>query len=108
MTKSGSALAIRIEWHAKAFAELAEIDFGQRERIRKTLMELQGLDDPRQRLLPYSGNLKGFWKLRCGDYRLICELGEAKGHIVLIIHVAHRSRAYDKRGERAIQSRSRR
>ena len=69
------------------------------------MLELAALDDPRQRLVPYSGRLKGFWELRVGDYRLVCELGERDGQYVLIIYVAHRSRAYSRRSQRAIGSR---
>ena len=103
---SGKTLATQIEWHPKARDDLAAIDFAARERIRKAVGEIKLLDDPRQRLAPYAGNLSGFWKLRVGDYRLICELGERNGQRVLIIYVAHRSRAYSKRGQKAVQSRA--
>ena len=106
MRMSGKNLATRIEWHPKARAELEAIDLAVRERIRKALAEIKLLDDPRQRLVPYASNLSGFWKLRVGDYRLVCELGERDGQRVLIIYIAHRSRAYSKRGQRTIQSRA--
>ncbi len=83
------------------------VSFSNRERIRKALAELEKLDDPRQRLVAYSDTLKGFWKLRVGDYRLICELRpRVDNEIVLVIHVAHRSTAYDKRSLRHVLQRS--
>lgn len=41
--------------------------------------------------------MKGFWKLRVGDIRLVCQLFETDGGFVLVITVAHRSVAYDPR-----------
>ena len=99
-------MAIRIKWHEKAFAELEKLDLANRERIRKSLEQLSMLDDPRERLLPYSATLKGFWKLRCGDYRLVCEIVQRDGQTVLIIHLAHRSRVYSKSGMRTIRART--
>ncbi|MCR9122099.1 MAG: type II toxin-antitoxin system RelE/ParE family toxin [Phyllobacteriaceae bacterium] len=97
---------MRIEFHPEAREDFLAIGAADQRRIRKALIELAALDEPRQRLVPYSGNLKGFWKLRVGDYRLVCELGERNGRFVLIIYLAHRSRAYSKRGQRAIRSRA--
>jgi mRNA interferase RelE/StbE len=107
MTRSGESSALRIEWHPDAVADLAKIAVADQRRIRSALQELQSLDDACKRLVPYSGSLKGFWKLRIGDYRLVCTVRENAGQIVLIIYLAHRSRAYGPRGERVIKTRSR-
>ena len=96
---------MRIEFHPEARKEFLAIDGADQRRIKKALTGLSALEDPRQRLVPYTGNLKGFWKLRVGDYRIVCELGEREGTLVLIIYIAHRSRAYSSRGQRAIRSR---
>lgn len=71
-------------------------------RIRKVLAELEGVEDTRARLMPYPGALKGYWKLRVGDIRLVCQLRGRVGQIVLIIHVAHRSAVYGRRGQKSI------
>jgi mRNA interferase RelE/StbE len=98
-------LALRIEWHPAAIDDVAALATGDQRRIRKALAELATLDDPRQRLIPYSGNLKGFHKLRVGDFRLVCEI-RRDGQAVLIIHVAHRSFVYGRRSSRTIERRS--
>lgn len=100
-------MALRIEWHPAAIDDVAALATGDQRRIRKALAELAMLDDPRQRLIPYSGNLKGFHKLRVGDFRLVCEIRRSDGQAVLIIHVAHRSTVYGPRGLRTIGRRSR-
>jgi mRNA interferase RelE/StbE len=98
-------LALRIEWHPAAIDDVAALATGEQRRIRKALADLATLDDPRQRLIPYAGNLKGFHKLRVGDFRLVCEIRRRDSEAVLIIHVAHRSVVYGRRGRRAIERR---
>jgi len=102
---SGRNSVLRIEWHPVAFEELRRLGTSDQRRIKKVLDILQTLEDPRQKLVPYSGNMKGFWKLRVGDYQLVCELVEADGEMVLVISVAHRSVAYDQRSVRRLEDR---
>lgn len=97
---------MRIEWHVDAVKDLKSISTSYQRRIRKALAELSHLDDPRQRLVPYSANLKGFWKLRVGDYRLVCEIRREGDEFILIIRAAHRSQAYDPKSTESINRRS--
>ena len=98
-------MALRIEWHPKAIDDLLNFGVTDQRRIRTTLQELEALTDPRQKLAPYSGSLKGFWKLRAGDCRLICQIASENGGSVLVVYIAHRSRAYDKRSVSIIKAR---
>lgn len=100
-------MAIRIEWHPAAIDDIRRLGAAELARIRKTLEQLSHLDDARQRLLPYSAALKGYWKLRVGDHRLVCRMTEQDGRAVLIILVAHRSIVYSPRLERVIHERGR-
>ena len=102
---SGRNWALRIEWHPEAVGELKKLGTAEQRRIKKVLDELLKLDDPRQKLVPYSANMKGFWKLRVGDFRLVCQLQETNGVWVLVIGVAHRSVVYDPRHLRRIEDR---
>jgi mRNA interferase RelE/StbE len=96
---------LKIEWHVDAVEDLKAIATADQRRIRKALAELETLVDPRQRLVPYSGNLKGFWKLRVGDFRLVSQIREENGSYILVIRVAHRSIAYDQRSVEKILGR---
>lgn len=96
---------MRIEWHPEALNDLKRLGEPAQRRIKKVLSELLALDDPRQKLTPYSGNMKGLWKLRVGDYRLVCQLLETDKGLVLVISVAHRSAAYDQRNLKTIEGR---
>lgn len=106
MMTSGRNSALKIEWHRKALDDLRRLGEPAQRRIQKALTELSKLDDPRQKLLPYSGNMKGFWKLRAGDFRLVCQIVETDEGFVLVISVAHKSVAYDQRHLKKIEDRT--
>jgi mRNA interferase RelE/StbE len=92
---------LKIDWHPEAIAELRKLGASDQHCIKKVLDSLKTIDDPRQKQAPYSGNMKGFWKLRVGDIRLVCQLFETVGGLVLVISVA-----YDQRNLRRLQDRS--
>ncbi|RYE78656.1 MAG: type II toxin-antitoxin system RelE/ParE family toxin [Hyphomicrobiales bacterium] len=97
----------RVEWHPGAFADLEELDPTVRQRVTDAVGRLRFLDDPKQRLLPYVETLKGYWKLRVGDYRVVCQLKrDAQGQLIVVINVVHRGEAYRSRSVRTIQRRS--
>jgi mRNA interferase RelE/StbE len=88
-------LPTRIEWNSDAREQFRRLDHTIQQRIGKALGRLALLDDPEQRLIPYREELAGLWKLRVGDYRVICDLlRDDAGRIVLVVHMVHRSKAY--------------
>lgn len=97
---------MRIEWHPQAVEDLSGLAAADLRRIREAVGRLADTEDARQRLLPYTGTLKGFWKLRVGDYRLVCRIETRDEQVVLVIYVAHRSRVYGKRGEKIAKRRT--
>lgn len=60
--------------------------------IRK---HLENCDDPRVSGKVLSANLKGYWRYRIGDYRLLAEINDNK-LIIVAISIAHRSEVYDQ------------
>ncbi len=50
-------------------------------------------DNPRRFGKSLTGNLKGLWRYRVGDYRIICQIDDA-GLIILVIEVGHRRKMY--------------
>jgi mRNA interferase RelE/StbE len=103
--KFGSGSVLRIDWHPAAVDDLARLGRSDQKRIKAAIVQLQSLPDARQRLQAYTATLKGFWKLRVGDFRLVCQIIEHDGQAVLIILVAHRSTVYNARSIRAVQKR---
>jgi mRNA interferase RelE/StbE len=53
-----------------------------------------GSSDPRQWGKPLRGPLKGFWRYRVRDYRILCRL-EQGVLTVVVVAVGHRSKVYD-------------
>lgn len=57
--------------------------------------ELDGLENPRSKGKALTGQLKGLWRYRIGQYRVICEILDDK-LIVLALSVGHRKDIYTK------------
>jgi mRNA interferase RelE/StbE len=51
-------------------------------------------NDPRQLGAALTGNLKGLWRYRIGDYRIICRI-EDRALIVVVVIVGHRRDIYE-------------
>ena len=100
-------MPIRIGWHPATEADLRKLDPVVRKRIVNAVERLGDIDDPRQRLVAYVESLRGYWKLRVGDYRVVCDLQRAADdQLVLVIYVVHRSQAYLAQSLRTIHRRS--
>lgn len=50
-------------------------------------------DDPRQFGKGLVGDLSGYWRYRVGDYRIVCQLINAR-LVVLVVEIGHRSDIY--------------
>ncbi len=51
--------------------------------------------DPRDSGKPLTGNYKGYWRYRIGDYRLLCEICDEE-LVIVALDVGHRSNIYHK------------
>jgi len=60
--------------------------------IRK---HLENCEDPKAFGKGLTANMKGYWRYRIGDYRLLVEIREEE-LIVVAISIAHRSEVYDQ------------
>jgi mRNA interferase RelE/StbE len=107
MRRCGLTSTVRIEWHEASVEDLRRLDGAARRRIRDVLQgELPKHPDLRRKLEPYKGPLKGYWKLRVGDWRLVCALeGTADEPTLFVVLIAHRSTAYERQGLRRVRAR---
>ena len=79
---------------AKARKQLLKIDRqSQHDIIRYCDKRLSGATDPRLSGHPLTGQFKGLWRYRVGDYRLICEIQDRE-LIILVLAVGHRREIY--------------
>jgi mRNA interferase RelE/StbE len=86
-------LAWTVEVSPKALKALSKLDKPIAQSIVKELQEIEELDNPRLRGRALAGNLRGLWRYRVGDYRIVCDILDSK-LIVLVINAAHRSKIH--------------
>ena len=80
-----------LRWKREARRDLLAVGRPQAERIRRAL-ESRLLPDPR-RGEPLRGPGRPLWKFRVGDNRVLYAFSDAEVW-VLVVRVAHRSKAY--------------
>lgn len=84
----------RIETSADFDRSLTKLDKPVARRVIAYLEELLTLEDPRQRGKGLTAELRGYWRYRIGDYRIIVKIEDDR-LVVIALDVAHRSRIYD-------------
>lgn len=72
--------------------DLPKLDRKIKERIRKAIESRLAIA-PHQYGEPLRRTLKGYWKLRVGDYRVVYKLS---GNEVWIFGIIHRKEIYDR------------
>lgn len=72
--------------------DLPRISSSTKERIRKSI-ETKLTIAPQEFGEPLRRTLKGYWKLRVGDYRVVYKIEE---RTVLIFRIGHRREIYDR------------
>ncbi|MET0154768.1 MAG: type II toxin-antitoxin system RelE/ParE family toxin [Rickettsiales bacterium] len=86
--------------------DLKKIGQGDRLRIKKYLDKLHAeCAHPSERGEPYRHELKGFWKYRVGNYRVICTIEDGALTVLCVMMVAHRSESYGTKNIRELFSR---
>lgn len=83
-----------VKFQNSAQRALDKLDEPTREKIIKWITEtLDGCENPRLHGKALRGVLRGKWRYRVGDYRIIAEIHDDK-ILILIVDVAHRSKIY--------------
>lgn len=79
----------RIELEVIAERSINKLDKPSREHIRAFLKDILMQDNPRIKGKALQGNLKGLWRYRVGDYRIICRIKDSE-LIILVVELGHR------------------
>ena len=83
-----------VEITPKADKVLRKLDKITNKRIKKFIQEnLIGCENPRLQGKPLTGNLKGNWRYRVGDYRIIAKIEDDK-ILITVVEVNHRRQIY--------------
>jgi mRNA interferase RelE/StbE len=85
----------RIEVKPAAEKQYLKLDKETRLRIKKALVRLESLDDPffHDNVRPLTGRLKGDYRLRAGDWRILFTPGKDE-QIIFVYAILPRGRAY--------------
>ena len=78
-------MAFELVYHAEVKDDVALLD-GQFKRRIKTAIESRLTVAPHQYGEPLRKTLKGYWKLRIGDYRVFYKISGSEAWILGIIH----------------------
>lgn len=83
--------------HTKRFdKQLEKLEKGAAVKILNYLRNtIDGTENPRNFGKALTGNYKGLWRYRVGDYRIICNIQDEKC-IVLALETGHRKEIYGK------------
>ncbi|MET4001716.1 mRNA interferase RelE/StbE [Arthrobacter sp. UYCu511] len=86
-----------MSWEVELAPDLAKwfrkADLQNARPIRAALRAITILENPRDRGKALTGGMSGLWGYRFGDYRIVCDLQDAR-LVVLVIDVDHRSSIY--------------
>jgi len=85
---------VKVEYSESALKQLKKLDGQFQRAIIQEMNEIATLDDPRQRGKALKANLSGLWRYRVGDYRVICDIQDAK-ILITVLRVGHRKNVYN-------------
>lgn len=85
----------QLEFERQAVKELEQLDRPVRERIIQFLKErVAASSNPRELGAPLVGkSLGGYWKYRIGDWRVICDIQDAR-IVVRVMRLGNRREVY--------------
>lgn len=89
-------MAWKIELTENAGRTLRRLDRPDAMQIRTYLRDLAAQEDPHSKGKALSGTLRGYWRYRVGDYRIICDI-QNDTVTVLVFRIGHRREVYEER-----------
>lgn len=89
-------MSFRVIYHPEVRADIALINEKLRKRIKRAI-ETRLTTEPEKYGAPLRKTLKGYWKMRVGDYRIIFKVS---GNEIIIFTIQHRKSVYGDIGKR--------
>jgi mRNA interferase RelE/StbE len=85
----------RVEFNRDAARDMRKLGKpAQREILRYLRTRIATAEDPRRFGKPLFRDLKGLWRYRVGDYRIVAKIEDDR-FVVLVVTVGHRREVYD-------------
>ncbi|WP_447970367.1 type II toxin-antitoxin system RelE family toxin [Nitrospira sp. M1] len=89
-------MAWAIEYDSRVVKDMKKLDKKVQQQIIAYFDErIAPSSDPCTLDKSLKSSFSGLWRYRIGDYRVVCRI-EDKQLVVLVIHIAHRSKVYKK------------
>ena len=86
--------AWRIEFDRAAVRDLRKLGADAEARVLRYLRErIAGSADPRRLGHALTGDRKGLWRYRIGDYRVVAAIEDGR-FVVLVVAIGHRREVY--------------
>ena len=83
-----------VEYSKTAVNTIKKMDSSTSKLIRTWIEKnLMNTENPRIKGKALTGDLKGLWRYRVGDYRILAEIQDNK-IVILILDIGHRSKIY--------------
>ena len=83
-----------VEYSKTAVNIIKKMDSSTSKLIRTWIEKnLMNTENPRIKGKVLTGDLKGLWRYRVGDYRILAEIQDDK-IVILILDIGHRSKIY--------------
>ena len=83
-----------VEYSKTAMNTIKKLDSSTSKLIRTWIEKnLMNTENSRIKGKALTGDLKGLWHYRVGDYRILAEIQDAK-IVILILDIGHRSKIY--------------
>jgi mRNA interferase RelE/StbE len=84
----------RVEFDRAAVRDLRKLGADAEGRVLRYLRErIAGSDNPRRLGHALTGDRKGLWRYRIGDYRIVTAIEDDR-FVVLVVAVGHRREVY--------------
>jgi mRNA interferase RelE/StbE len=85
----------RVEFDRDAARDLRKLGADAERKILRYLRQrIATADNPRRFGRPLTGDLRGLWRYRVGDYRIVAAIEEHR-FVVLVVAVGHRREVYE-------------
>jgi mRNA interferase RelE/StbE len=87
----------KVEFDNRARKELRKLDSEAQSRILKWLRKNLATDeDPRRMGKSLKGRMKGLWRYRVGDYRIISQIQD-ENILILVVRIGQRGDIFEER-----------
>ncbi len=86
----------KVEYEPRALRQLKKLEKRTVEQIRQVMeSRVAREENPRNLGKAMTGEWKGLWRFRVGDYRIVCDIRDAE-LVIVAVQIGHRKDVYDK------------